>query len=141
MTQPTPIHQPRSRILCVDSNSSYLRLFLRELEPRGLMVEVAATGAEALHHLRSARYDLLCLATDLPDLMGMDVLHQIRADLGLVNLPVVVTSTGNLLDDLQHIARHPNVVLLRKPFSGVRLAALIKRILSSTPTSPSSGQA
>ncbi len=129
MSQTPPDTHRRFRILCVDPNASYLRLYLRELEPQGHVVLVAASGQDALAQFEIHTIDLAFVAMELPDIPGRDVIHRIRAELGLTLMPIVATSSGSVLDDLSFVTHYPNVVVLRKPFSGVRLVKLATRLL------------
>lgn len=121
-----PTHR---RVLCVDPNASYPRLYLRELEPRGYIVDVVATGSTALAMLGTQAFDLVCLALELPDLAGPEVLHRVHSELGLGELPIIVTTMQGSSDVLQLIGKHQNAVLLRKPFPGARLAKLVRRLI------------
>lgn len=122
-----PLHH---RILCVDSNASYLRLYLRELEPRGYIVDVVTTGTAALASLGVRVYDLVCLAVDLPDLTAAEILHRLQSELGPSAVPVIVTTPQPLGDAVQLFGQYRTVVLLRKPFSGSRLAKLAGRLIA-----------
>lgn len=129
MSLPSSIPQRRFHLLCVDPNASYLRLYMRELEPQGHLVAVAASGQAALTYVEGQAIDLAFVALELPDMSGREVIHRIRTELGLALIPIVATSTGSVLNDLTFVTNYPNVVVLRKPFSGVRLVKLVARLL------------
>ncbi len=93
------------------------------------MVAVAASGQDAMAYVESHRIDLAFVEMELPDMSGREVIHRIRTERGLAHIPVVATSTGSILNDLSFVTHYPNVVVLRKPFSGVRLVKLVARLL------------
>jgi len=79
--------------------------------------------------LGTQAFDLVCLALELPDLAGPEVLHRVHSELGLGELPIIVTTMQGSSDVLQLIGKHQNAVLLRKPFPGARLAKLVRRLI------------
>ena len=87
----------RRRILLIEDeyvNQEILKMFL---EDRYDLV-VAGTGTEALNIIRS-QYEMLSLILldlNLPDLSGLDILRQVKADSRTARLPVIVaTSDGD----------------------------------------------
>jgi len=103
---------------------------LRELEPRGYIVDVEATGTTALAMPGARAFDLVCLALELPDLPGPEALQRGHSELRLGQLPIIVTTMHSSSDVLLLIGKHQNAVLLRKPFPGARLATLVTRLIA-----------
>ncbi len=86
-----PEHQPI--ILIVDDNAEALSAAARLLRKAGYEVAEAGDGAGALSLVRSMRPALVLLDVVLPDLSGLDVMRQIRADPALVGVSVVLLSS------------------------------------------------
>ena len=87
----------RRRILLIEDeyvNQEILKMFLED----SYDLVVAGTGTEALNIIRS-QYEMLSLILldlNLPDLSGLDILRQVKADSRTARLPVIVaTSDGD----------------------------------------------
>jgi len=82
-----------ARLLVVDDNKVNRLLLGRNLELMGHRVAIAENGRVALEKLRAEPYDLLLLDIEMPEMDGFQVLEQIRSDLQLRDVPVIVTSS------------------------------------------------
>ena len=91
-----------SRLLVVDDNKVNRLLLTRSLELQGHSVASAENGRVALEFLRREAFDLLLLDMEMPEMDGFQVLEQLKADLGLRDLPVVVTSS---LEGIENVVR------------------------------------
>ncbi len=74
-------------ILVVDDEPAIRRFLRTSLKGQGFEVIEAASGAEALEQVRSAKPELVVLDLGLPDLDGFEVIRRIRAG---SSLPIVV---------------------------------------------------
>jgi adenylate cyclase len=83
----------RARLLVVDDNKVNRLLLGRNLELMGHRVATAENGRVALDMLRREPFDLLLLDIEMPEMDGFAVLEQIRSDLQLRDVPVIVTSS------------------------------------------------
>ncbi|MEQ9103538.1 MAG: PAS domain S-box protein [Rhodothermales bacterium] len=83
-----PLH-----ILVVDDNPHALKATVRVLEKAGWTTASATNGNEALRHIRDLRPQLVLLDVVLPDIDGLEVLRQIRADEALKYTAVVFLSS------------------------------------------------
>ncbi len=79
------------RILYVDDDAGLRRLAQRELERHGFTVVPAATGDEALEHVREGGFAAVCLDHYMPGLDGMQTLEHIHA---IPDAPPVIFVTG-----------------------------------------------
>ena len=82
-----------SRLLVADDNKVNRLLLCRSLELMGHEVASADNGRTALEKLRSARFDLLLLDLEIPEMDGFDLLAQRATDAALREVPVIVTSS------------------------------------------------
>jgi two-component system chemotaxis response regulator CheY len=82
------------RVLVVD-DASLARLYYRQaLESAGFEVEEAWNGLEALEALLAARFDLLIVDVNMPQMDGLSFLETLRAkSLPLSSTPALVVST------------------------------------------------
>jgi two-component system, OmpR family, KDP operon response regulator KdpE len=76
------------RVLIVDDDPAMRRVLEINLAARGYQVDTAASGRSALD-LTGGPLDLIILDLNLPDMDGLDVLHQVRAS---SMVPIVVVS-------------------------------------------------
>jgi PAS domain S-box-containing protein len=94
-TEPAPLVQRTGSplILIVEDESRDRAWLSRTLGDAGYNVETAATGQEAVERLRSRRYDGITLDILLPDMIGWDVLREIRREGSPnQNTPVIVVT-------------------------------------------------
>jgi class 3 adenylate cyclase len=82
-----------ARLLVADDNKVNRLLMARSLEQQGHRVTLAENGRVALDLLKREAFDLLLLDIEMPEMDGFQVLEQLKADLHLRDLPVIVTSS------------------------------------------------
>ena len=114
-----------ARLLVVDDNKVNRLLLTRSLELQGHAVASAANGRVALEMLRATSYDLVLLDMEMPELDGFGVLGEMKRDLQLRDVPVLVTSS---LEGVHNIARCIELGAedyLHKPINAVLLKARI----------------
>jgi two-component system, cell cycle response regulator len=122
------------RILIADTSSASRILLQARLSEARYAVTMAATGAEVMAALRRDRPDLLIADERLPDLDGVTLLRQIRADPALARLPVILlTETG---DDAARIAALEAGAdeFLVKPVDSIALMARVRSIFRTSET-------
>lgn len=83
-------------VLVVDDEPAILRTLSLSLRARGYDVHTAESGHAALHTARGEKPDLMLLDLGLPDLSGVEVLRQLRADSAI---PVIVVSARHSSED------------------------------------------
>ena len=81
-----------TRILMVDDEPDFLLVYSQMLRMQGYEVWQASTGQEGLRATRERRPDLVLLDVQLPDLSGVEVCRQIKADPALRDVFVVLLS-------------------------------------------------
>lgn len=91
-----------ARLLVVDDNKVNRLLLTRSLELQGHAVKSADNGRVALEMLREEPYDLALLDIEMPEKDGFEVLAELAADRKLRDLPVIVTSS---LEGVENIVR------------------------------------
>ena len=127
-----------ARHLLVVDDEPHIGLVLRPfLEQLGYRVSVARTLEEARTALRaSPPTDGLLLDLHLPDGSGLDLLRDLRKQVGTASLPVVVlTAEGE--DRVLREARRLGATLVTKPFSPTKLSQRIAMMFGDAkPESP-----
>ena len=84
--------QARTRILMVDDNLPFLKLYSQILRDAGHEVLEAGNGRQALRIIREHRPDLVVLDVVLPDISGIEVCRQIKGDAALRDVFVILIS-------------------------------------------------
>ncbi len=87
-------------ILIVDDNEANRDLLGRKLVSQGYSPVSVDSGEAALEYLKSAEVDMILLDMIMPGLSGAEVLHSLKNDAALKNIPVVMLSA---LDDMERV--------------------------------------
>jgi two-component system, OmpR family, KDP operon response regulator KdpE len=123
------------RILVVDDEPSILAAIVPLLRARGYDVFTAMTGRAALEAVERDEPDLIILDLGLPDLDGVVVCSQIRAD---HSTPIVVLSARGAEQDKVRALDAGADDYVTKPFGTEELLARIRVALRRTDSPPSS---
>lgn len=117
----------KQRILFIDNRPEHVQQPVLRLQVAGYNVDEAASGAAGLAKLRSRRYDLLILDSELPSDDGWDVLKRVRKDPDLSDLKVIVFMAPK--GETAQLVLVPVDAELRRPFSLHDLLEAVKRVL------------
>jgi adenylate cyclase len=113
-------------ILVVDDNEDNRVMLQMRLETCGyLNIVTAANGREALERMRASPVDLLLLDIMMPELDGYGVLQEMKTDIDLRSIPVIVISA---IEDISSVIRCIELGAtdyLAKPFNPVLLKARV----------------
>lgn len=112
-----------ARLLVADDNKVNRLLMARSLELQGHRVTLAENGRAALDLLKREPFDLLLLDIEMPELNGFQVLEQLKADLQLRDLPVIVTSSLESVENVVRCIELGAEDYLSKPVNPVLLKA------------------
>jgi class 3 adenylate cyclase len=116
-------------ILLADDNRMNRLLLGRSLEQQGHTIVFAEHGREALDLLRQQRFDVLLLDVLMPVLDGYGVLAELKDDLHLRDIPVIMTSALDELDSVVKCVEMGAEDYLTKPINPVLLNARINASL------------
>jgi DNA-binding response OmpR family regulator len=79
-----------ARLLVVDDEPRTAELTAELLRRAGYVVEIAASGIEALQRVRSSSPDLMLLDYEMPDMEAPEVLDSLRSGADRVAFPVII---------------------------------------------------
>jgi len=117
------------RILVVDDEPCICELNTDMLTAAGYHVDVAANGAVAWDAIRLNNYDLIITDNTMPRMTGIEMIEKMRSG-GMV-VPVIMASGTLLNEELTQSSRLQPVVMLPKPYTGVELLGMVKKVLGA----------
>jgi adenylate cyclase len=117
-------------ILVVDDNEDNRYTLIMRLRREGWEAIVEAqTGRQALELLAKQRFDLVLLDIMMPEMNGYEVLGQIKSDMALRDIPVIMISAVDEIDSVVRCIELGAEDYLQKPFNAVLLRARISACL------------
>ena len=93
------------RILIVEDDERIGSTLLRALEGNGYDAQWVQRGDAAVEAATLARPDLVLLDLGLPDIDGLEVCRQLKADPSLRHIPVIFLTASNQMFHLVEIGR------------------------------------
>lgn len=114
-------------ILVVDDSITVRRVTQRLLQREGYRVAMAADGLQALERLQEERPAVVLSDIEMPRMDGFDLARNIRADVRLKDLPIIMI-TSRIAEKHRDHARELGVDhYLGKPYSEEELMSLVRR--------------
>ncbi len=118
-----------ARLLVVDDNKVNRMVLSRSLEQQGHIVETAENGREGLEKIRSQEFDLVLLDIEMPEMNGFQVLEACLNDIGLRQIPIIMTSAMEELDAVVKCVELGAEDYLTKPVNPILLRARVNASL------------
>lgn len=122
-----------AHILIVDDQANVRTAVLQLLlscNRTDLTVDQATNGTDALRRLQSRNYALMISDTDMPGMNGTDLMHAVRADEKLKQLPVILMlAVGAGKQDVLNAVALGISGFIIKPFRPEQLRAQIKKVM------------
>ncbi len=125
MRETAPFPGGPGHLLVVDDVEANRDLLARRLRQMGHVVETATNGREALERLRADAFDLVLLDVMMPEMDGLQVLEELRADGALRTIPVLMVSAVQEMESVVHCIEMGATDYLPKPFNVVLLKARV----------------
>ena len=106
----------------------YNLIFLRH-KSNGLQLISALNGREGLSKLQEhADTDLILLDINMPEMSGLEFLHQIKKEKSLQNIPVIIVSTEGSEEDTLRGLEAGATAYIKKPFQPSNIIKMVSRI-------------
>lgn len=115
----------RSTVLIVDDEKRYADMLARRLTLRGIASHACYDGSSALDILKSTPIPVVVLDLRLPDMYGLDVLEEIKADCP-ETIVVILTGHGSEKDREQSMAMGAHA-FMNKPLDIDRLMDIVSK--------------
>jgi two-component system, cell cycle response regulator DivK len=127
-----PASEPKT-VLVVEDNELNLKLFVDLLDYHGYRVVTSTFGRAAINLARQHRPDLILLDIQLPDITGMEVADQLKADENTRRIPLVAVTAFAMSGDRQRVLESGCDDYLAKPFNVREFLSLVERYTSPNP--------
>ncbi|MFZ1756168.1 MAG: response regulator [Caldilineaceae bacterium] len=107
----------------MDDEPLLCRMVSAMLMRAGYDTQTATNGREALQQVKKCRPDIITLDVMMPDMSGIEVAGQLRADPQTAGIPIIfVTALDRSVSmDLRRFTEEPDVYHVDKPFSREQL--------------------
>jgi CheY-like chemotaxis protein len=125
-----PLHPGSATILVVDDEVSLRRILVRQLRSEGYTVLEAGYGLEALELARNSPEPIDLVLSDIvmPGMIGTELAQRLLAEHPDIQ---VVLMSAHVVDELARPDRRWNVPVLRKPFEGGKMLAMVQLMLNA----------
>jgi len=115
-------------VLVVEDDPDIQSLVAEHLLNVGFDVCLASTGEIAMQMIRDRLPGVVCLDLNLPRISGYDVCEQIRADLAIKDISILITSARRSLDVRVFAVEAGADAYLTKPYGMNQLTDEIERL-------------
>ena len=109
--------ETKRKILIVEDNELNLKLFKDLLEAHGCETVETKTGVNALELTKEHKPELILMDIQLPEISGLDVTKQIKADEEVKHIPIIAVTAFAMKDDEEKIMNAGCQAYLSKPIS------------------------
>jgi CheY-like chemotaxis protein len=115
------------RVLLVDDSEINLEVARRILDLDGALVSLAINGQQAFDRLQAEpdAFDIVFMDVQMPILDGYEATRRIRAELGLLSLPIIAVTAGVLSSERKRAADAGMDDFICKPFNRQTLGGSI----------------
>ncbi|MFO0548801.1 MAG: response regulator [Polyangiaceae bacterium] len=120
----------RERILVVDDSPAQRHFVADCLSRQGFEVVTAQDGAVALERARIVRPALVVSDYEMPVMSGFELVHALRRDPELRNIPVIMLTARDSKRDMAQLRAAGASAYLVKPFAQDKCVAIVERTLA-----------
>ena len=114
------------RLLLAEDETHAGQYLVKGLEENGFIVDWVRSGVDAVHHAKSASYELIVLDVGLPDLDGWSALREIRKD---QQTPVLFLTARDRVEDRVRGLELGADDYLVKPYAFSELLARVRALM------------
>ena len=122
-----------SKILIVEDNEFNRDMLSRRLLRKGYEVVVAEDGNSGIHKARTANPDIILMDVSLPDIDGLEVTRQLKADEHTRHIPIIVITAHAMVGDRQQSLAAGADDYHMKPVELAPLLTQIQTLLARSP--------
>lgn len=119
------------KILLVEDDPFLIDIYNKKFTNAGYKVEVAEDGKKAMKSLKKSTPDLVLLDIVLPEIMGWQVLSEIRKNKKLSGLKIIVLSNlGQRQEVVKGLGLGAEKYLIKAQFTPAQVVAQVQSLLT-----------
>ncbi|RCL00982.1 MAG: Response regulator receiver [Candidatus Tokpelaia sp. JSC188] len=119
------------KVMIVEDNELNVKLFRDLVEVNGYETILMRGGLNVLEHARKHKPDLILMDIQLPEISGLDVTKQLKADKELCLIPVIAITAFAMKGEEERIRRGGCEDYISKPISVPYFISVIRRFLEA----------
>ena len=119
----------KAKILVVDDKPDLIDIIQHRLNLYGWEVITSANGKEGLEKAANEKPDLIVLDINMPIMNGHDMLSSLRANPVLRDIPVIMCTMSNRIEDITKASSFNISDYVTKPFNCTELVEKIREAL------------
>jgi len=121
---------PQTVVLVVDDDPVILNLLTVNFDLEGFGVLTASNGVEALALARAGGVDVIVSDVMMPEMSGLELVHQVQADPRLAAIPIVLLSAKAQAADVRLGLEAGAADYVTKPFEPFELVERVRASLA-----------
>ena len=125
----TEFYAPEARILVVDDYKMNLKVFKGLLKQTGMQIFEAESGKACLEFLEKETADIVFLDHMMPEMDGIQVLHEIRRRKLCVGVPMIMLTANAITGDRERYLKEGFDDFISKPIVPKQLDEMVLRYL------------
>jgi len=130
--------EPEMKFLIVDDFSTMRRIVRNLLKEIGYaQADEAEDGVVGLAKLRAGHFDFVVCDINMPNMNGLEMLRQVRADAALKDIPVLMVTAEAKKEDIINAAQCGASGYIVKPFTRATLEEKLTKIIDKMAKVPS----
>jgi PAS domain S-box-containing protein len=116
-------------IFLIDDNEAYINTVSNYLEAKNYRIVLARNAQETIALAKIYQPDLMLMDIQMPVTNGLEIIKQLRHELNLVNVPIIVLTFLGMVGDRERYLEAGATTYLVKPIKLNQLTATIQELL------------
>jgi DNA-binding response OmpR family regulator len=124
----------KQKNILIAEDDAHIALALKMLVRKavaGAQVTVVTDGRQALNQLKQDSYDLLISDWNMPELTGMELLTELRADDAMAALPFLMLTARTDLASVKEVLKAERADYIGKPFDNDEVIEKVVGLLAA----------
>lgn len=117
------------KVLCVEDEEFISELYSRALQKEGYEVKIVRSGSEGLQEAKTNDYDVMLLDIMVPDMLGIDVLKNLRHETPNLKTKIIITTNLEQSDEVrEEIEKQADGYLIKAEITPKQLVEFLNRL-------------